>query len=242
MPNTDIALVGRGDAILNNDHFVMNAIGVIGGGIQAGGIGAGANLLSPGQTGFRRYGFTGLVVENYIDVTTPGATEEGFLTPGGQQPVNLPTIVVNHLPSATFTVDGASVTHYGGSQSVNITPGQVVNGVQVIAGRLYVPLRSIVVEGLGGEVSWIPGPAGGSEGSAVTGTLNGRTAIFPVGSLTFYDYLGRTIPAPYGMAAFIGNGTVGVAGRTYVPLRSIALAFGLELDGMGAGGTAAVLN
>jgi|GEM_PF-2838311 len=269
VPYGSYELVLRGSTVLNNERFmninqvgatttwqtvwVNQLTGVVSLTVQTGAdwfvsqrqITTGAVTTMPNQVGYRRYSFGPLMYMNYVNVETPGGYGAGSgPIDGGADDVavDLPTIVVPHLPSATFTVDGASRTHYGGSQSVNITPGQNVNGVQVIAGRLYVPLRSIVEVGLGGEVSWIPGPAGGSEGSAVTGTLNGRTAIFPVGSLTFYDYLGRTIPAPYGMAAFIGNGTVGQAGRTYVPLRSIALAFGLELDGMGAGGTAAVLN
>jgi hypothetical protein len=186
--------------------------------------------LQPNQANYRPWGHSpGVIAGERTLVDEEGTIRE----------VQLPTIVLPFLPSNTFTVNGESVAHYGGSSSVNITPGRVVNGVYVVSSRLYVPLRSIVELGMGGEIEWIPGIGGGAEGSGVAGTLAGRTAFFMVGSQTMSDYQGRTIPMPYGMAAFIGDGTTGVQGRTYVPLRAIALAFGLDIDGSGA---AAVLN
>jgi len=216
VPFVDIALVARGSAILNNDHFVMNSLGNVDGeAVGAGGVGGIAGrMLSPRETGFRRYGFTGIAIEGYLDVITPGHGEEGVVnrhmvgvTPG----------------SATVSVDGEEIV----MTNVNGVPTPAVN----VDGRVYVPLRGLAnMLGIDNEhIQWVDTP----EMRRVIIVTPEGSAFFDIGRSVYrgIDGVDRAMDA----TPFID----GALGATYVPFRFVAYAFGIPV---GWDGTTAWFN
>jgi hypothetical protein len=125
--------------------------------------------------------------------------------------------------------------------SVNLPNAAVINGVAVPAGRLFVPLASIIEDGLGGTVQFIEGNMYEGRPHVIRAFANDIMADFIVGQ-TFVRSAGTELPLPYGTAPFIGDGTNGtVAGRTYFPVAAIAAVFNLPVNPAGPGGTT-VLN
>jgi len=126
--------------------------------------------------------------------------------------------------------------------SVNLPIPTTINGVYVPAGRLFVPLAPIIIDGLEGEVEFFQGRPHEGVQHVVRGYANGVMADFVMGQ-DFVRSAGVEIPLPYGTAPFIGDGTNGtVVGRTYFPVTAIAAVFRLRVDGMAEGGTTTVLN
>jgi hypothetical protein len=209
VPFVDIALVARGDAVLNNDHFVMNAVGNIeGAAIGAGGAGgAGGRMLSPGETGFRRYGFTGLVVPNYLAVVTPGA--------GG-------TIDV-HSEARIFWDGGGYVEVDGIRMPLLDENGNRVEIINV-GGRTMIPMRA-VSSLLGGSIGWVDS-ARGPGVHLVYVTIGARTVSFWRG-VDYHvvhgtDGVGRPNVSGESVPVYFRDGT------HFVPIRGLINAFGFE--------------
>jgi hypothetical protein len=223
MPFADVDLIARGDAVLNNDHFVLNAVGTIGVGIGAGGILTDTRMLSPLEEGFRRYGHTGIVVENYIDSITPGA--------GAGNTAVINRIAVPLAPGSGFTVNGLTRNFAG---SVNFGSAANINTVNVPANRLYVPFRAII-EAIDPNATIVfhQGNMFMNIPHVIEVTIGSRTVIWTVGDHTYTINNGTPIPMMVGndiIRPFVGNGTNGtVDNTTYLPIRFIADAFGLEL-------------
>ena len=223
VPYGTFELLVRGSAVMNNDEF---------NGTVNGEITNNANTaILPGQAGHRRYAHMPRVIEDYVLVVTPGHGQPG--APGtGTTAINIPTVSIAWAHGTTnMTVDGTTtpLTNAAGAgvATVNLGTGAVVNGVSVPADRVYVPLRAIIVA-LGGEILSIGHrPEGGVE--TITVSLGGQSAVFTVGATTVSNRYGvHAIPAP----VFIGNGTVGAEGTTYLPISGIHAAFSniLTLD------------
>jgi hypothetical protein len=214
-------LVVRGSSVLNNENFEdMNQRMV--GTVQH----ASDPFLRPNEVGFRRYGHGPLMWIGYIDVITPGGITVG------QDGREHPTVTVPFQQGNTFTSNTEMMQFAYGSSSINLGSATVVNTVNVPAGRLFVPMRSIIEDGLGGTVEFMQGNLFEGVPHTIIATLGARSATFYVGETHFRLPNGSLVPMMTDgvmTAPFIGDGVVGVSGRTYLPLRYIAVALGLEI-------------
>jgi|GEM_PF-3680291 len=150
-PAANIALVVRGDAILTNDITSMNGTLVL----------SPTNVLPALGThdvGFRRYGFAGIVKENYITVTAIGAV--------GQLPDV--TVGFDFAPSGYVVVNGTQ------TRVVN-TAGEGINTINR-NDRIHLPIR-FFTEVFGADVRFIEGVAGVRHGEIIV-TLGGITVSF----------------------------------------------------------------
>ncbi|MCL2574836.1 MAG: copper amine oxidase N-terminal domain-containing protein [Defluviitaleaceae bacterium] len=178
-------------------------------------------LLSNEQ-GFRRYGF-GPMILDYLQVITPGS---------GTPERAADSASVSWDIGGTFTVDG-EVKSFANEAGASLT------SINFPPGHLFVPLRAII-EGLGGEIL----AAGGSlaEGTfrIVTHLPGARfeTVTWTVGESTVLaNFNGQTIEVSLTNAPIIaleGNVPAGTPaanfGSTFLPLRGIAEAHGLEIN------------
>ena len=225
-------LVLRGPSVLDNENFVTNPVGTPGGpnmNFRSGTLAAGQSaFLNPSEAGWRRYAHGPLMYVNYINVATTPGTEGGVA--GGAAGAGRvdATIVVPHAPGRTFTVNGETVEFRNNMSSVNLTTSAVINGVEVPAGRLYVPLASIIEDAFGGSYTFFTG--NGADIPHVLRTFaNGVVVYFTVGEGTAIVN-GVRVPINYGLAPFIGDGTNGtIQDRMYFPLQGFGSLFNLPL-------------
>ncbi|MCL2397642.1 MAG: copper amine oxidase N-terminal domain-containing protein [Defluviitaleaceae bacterium] len=192
VPYGTYGVVVRGDAILDNDNLVINS------GVQ------------PGQAGFRRYGFTGLIFQPFINVVTPGT--------GAGMPTN--NVRVPHTAGNFFYVNDVRMSFLNANDAV-------VYSVNQDPGRLFVPVRA-VTEALGAVIE----PIFNDDLTvrSVVVTLGGKTVEWFIGSTTFtVDGVSRSMmTGGIPVRPFIAT-TGANAGTTFLPVRYIANAFGLEL-------------
>jgi len=158
-------------------------------------------------------------------------------------------IGVSWTAGPNFTVNGVTTPFGAGLASINLTASaSVVSMGQTITvpySTLFVPFRAVVAaltdtagEALPGDsvIDFFQG-SGGNPHSIML-TFGDNVAQFVVGQSTFV-LNGLTLPMtnPTTGAAvytFIGDGTVGAANVTYLPLRFIAAALGFDIaDGVG---------
>ncbi|MCL2855685.1 MAG: copper amine oxidase N-terminal domain-containing protein [Defluviitaleaceae bacterium] len=227
VPHGDYQLVVRGSSVLNNENFYGN-LNVAGNG----------NFLRPNETNFRRYPHTPLMID-FITVGTPGDYAVGNLTGGNQVAINAPTLRIPFNATTNFYIDNEAAVFP--VPVVNLGAPAVVNGVEVPAGRMFVPFRA-VVNALNGNdlderytdaIVWHQGSPNENIPHAVTISLGDRTATFTIGSHEIVRGDRSVVPMVEGadvIRPFIGNGTVGQQDTMYLPIRFIAYAFGLSVD------------
>jgi hypothetical protein len=184
----------RGSAIMDNDTWTINRRNVQ--------TTLGNPLLGTNETGNRRYGFTrGLIAEDYFTVTdvTPGITT---LTPGAltRFELNSPTVQIAGQTRTMTNVNG------------------VVQPVQNIGGRNFMPLRGVAQLYDGASVDW-----NGATG-AVTVVVAGRTIVFTVGSLS-YTVNGETFTL-VDEAAMPRN----IGGTVFVSIAALGHALGVNVS------------
>jgi hypothetical protein len=262
IPYGSYELVLRGSSVLNNEDFRDLNVGVGGAGtniaagtvfwfnvvtgaqqfttlapdasgdwvpvVWPGGHTGGANFVMPNTPGFRRYGHGPLMID-YVEVITPGA---------GGGAAALTTMRIPHAPGTSIVVGGENITLTAGT--VNFAAPQVINGINVPANRLFVPVREIinilggVPQGDDNFVSFFEGNMFEGRPHVVAATIGDRTVTFTIGSNSFHIN-GVSHPMSLGgdaIAAFIGDGTNGtVSGRTYLPLNFILEGFGINWAG-----------
>jgi hypothetical protein len=190
--------------------------------VQQGIFNQNVNFLSrnPLYEGHRRYGHRPLMFENFITVGTPG-----FAANADNR------IQIAHTPGGSFTVEGESVS-FANAQ------GTALTSINQPPGRLFVPMRS-VIEALGGTIA----PFNNEDGvgvAGVTAQIGGTTVEWRIGS-TNYVVTGGPRPGTFAMSTggisvspFIavptnnGNNPAN-NDTTFLPIRYIADAFGLEL-------------
>jgi hypothetical protein len=199
VPFGTYGVVATGNAILDNDTNDINVRPATGG----------VRPLASTEAQFRRYAFSGLLFEPYIEVVTPGQ--------GPNQNTLRDHVVVPHVEGNSFTVNGTQVM-FTNSAGTTISSRN-------IGGSLYMPLRA-VSEALGVEIGWV------NEGQRITATAGGRDVIWQVGSSTMYiNGMPRTMLAFDGteVTPFLDNGLA----ATFLPVRQIVDAFGIHTVNVG---------
>jgi hypothetical protein len=225
VPHGNVALIARGDAILNNDYFEMNTVWAN----NVGAVGAvGAHrLLGQNEVGYRRYGHTGIVIEDYIRVVTPGAGAAHNV----QNSVRIPWA---SSPSFELALPGQNFA----TRSFANVAGDALTSINV-DGRVFVPVRS-VIEALGGTIDAILNDDGIGV-RAVRASMGGTVVEWTIGSVN-YTVTGGARPGTWTMTTdnihtrpFIA--TYGTNGgnnynndTTFLPIRYIADAFDLRFD------------
>jgi hypothetical protein len=189
-------VIARGNAILDNDETVLNWFG---------GTGINARQLAANESGFRRYGFGGLLFDPYINVITPGQGVPGGLT----------GIVGVQVGSPIATVGGFAHHMVNGSGHIVPVIQQVIGG----QARVMVPVRGIA-DMLGADTAW----------DAVTRSVSiivgDRHVIFTIDSTTYtVNGVPHTLDVPPTIPAS-GPG----ANTTYLPFRAVGEAFGITVD------------
>jgi len=225
VPHGTFELIVRGSSVLNNEAY--------------------RDLNMNGNTPIRfneanraRFAHHPLYFLGYVDTNEAAVVGQGGAGAGAFNPANMPSIAVPHQAGTTFYIDGEARTFADGIASISLGTPAVVGGVTVPAGRLFVPFREIV-EALAGYDGTGANPIQFHAGNTFQGiphviivTIGDRTVTFTTGDDHFVRD-GVRVPMNYAgtsFAPFIGDGTTGVMGRTYLPLRFIANAFGLELQ------------
>jgi hypothetical protein len=229
VPFGQYELVVRGSSILNNENFAFDQIAPGGDfNVRTEQRGTVTHIvhLRPFDQGFRRYGHGPLMMERFIYVMTPGA---------GAGTEAQARIAIPHAPGTTFLVNGEERTFADANgnpvTTVNLGAPQTVNMVEVPANRLFVPVRG-VIEALGGSIVFHMGNMFEGVPHRIQADLGDTTVFFVIGH-PFYNINGMDVPMMTGgvpFAPFIGDGTVGSSGTTYLPLRYIVNAFGLDLN------------
>jgi hypothetical protein len=219
VPYGTYELVIRGSSVLNNENFENLNLHP----------GAARTPMLPIETGFARYGHGPFMEENFIVVETPGAGAGNFA-------MNT-RITVPFAPGSVFTVNGEQLNFqdYHGNviSSANVSAPTVVNTVLVPTGRLFVPLRPII-EALGGTIDFHAGNLYEGIPHVLVGIVGENRAYFRVGVDSYRtSAAGMDIPMRTDgiiVMPFIGDGVVGNVGVTYIPIRYIVNALGLEYE------------
>jgi hypothetical protein len=208
-------LVIRGTSVLNNENFVdLN-------------LRANNTPMLPNETGFARYGHGPYMYFDFLDVLTPGA--------GAGNIARNTQIIIPWEAGTQFYVNGElqNFEDYHGNilTSVNMTAPTVVNTVLVPTGRQFVPLRPII-EALGGYIQFHAGNLYEGIPHVLVGIVGANRVYFRIGVDSYRTTsAGMDIPMRTDgiiVKPFIGDGVHGNVGVTYLPIRYIVEALGLD--------------
>ena len=204
VPVGEYNLYVRGTAIMDNDYFTVNA--------RAAQTVLGNPLLGSTETGHRRYAFTqGLVVENFVNVTTPtvGAGIPGYAS----------------LQNQLRFQQGSHVVYVNGQARNMTTAAGMASPVRNIEGRNFMPLRGFAQ--LFGPDSIAYGfITPGQPGVWVSLTVGGTSVRFEQDSNAF---------TVNGTSHTMDTTMVNIDGTTLIPIGFIGVAFDLPVTYEGAG-------
>jgi hypothetical protein len=204
-------LVIRGTSVLDNENFTLGVspdrdMNVVRGAAGTTAVNTIIATLRPHEVNFRRYPLGPLMHEGYLQVATPGHGDIDFM---------FSVVEILGQESHYVAIDGIRSPMFNGAGE----PITTLNRHD----RLFVPLR-FVTEAFGADLNFVPGVNPGDPATieVTMAGRGGRTVRFEVGS-QYYTVQGFA-PMPMSVAPFIH----GEFASTFIPVRYIGLAFGID--------------